>query len=162
MQGAGVSWKGPHSFLMLVEEVKVVEESVEPLSLPSTPERALVAFVDALCFGDLNLAASYIARDACILNPDATLTCNRQEIRAILARLIAMGLQIQAELRSMFQLGDVALCSERWRMRFETNHNGPREQTSRATVVLRFIDDRWKLLLLAPWGFGDTPHTDLS
>ncbi len=133
----------------------MVEVPLESPPLPSTPEQALCSFAEALDSSDLDAAVLCFARDAGFLTRDATLIHGREEIRAILAQLIAMRLQVQVEQRSMLPLGDVALSSERWRMRFAAPDGAPFEQTSRATVVLRRIEDRWKLLLAAPWGLGD-------
>lgn len=132
----------------------MVHLSLKPPPLPSTPEQALLSFVEALDSCDLDAAAVCLARDACFLTRDATLIHGREEIRGILAQLIAMRFKVQVEQRSMLPLGDVSISSERWKMRVATADGASFEQTSQATVVLRRIDDCWKLLLAAPWGFG--------
>jgi ketosteroid isomerase-like protein len=144
---------------MLPDRLLATEEVRGHLSLgspplPSTPEQALRSFAEALGSCDLDAATYCFARDACFLTRDATLIHGREEIRGILAQLIAMRLQVQVEQRSMLPLGDVALSSERWRMRFGAA--APFEQISQATIVLRLIENRWKLLLAAPWGFATT------
>ncbi len=144
------------------EELKMVEVGVEPRSVASTPEQTMLSFSEALGSRDLDAAAFCFARDASFLTRDATLIHGREEIRGILAQLIAMCLQVQVEQRSMLPLGDVALSSERWRMRFATPAGAPFEQTSRATIVLRRIEDRWKLLLAAPWGFGGAAEVGVT
>ncbi|HVC06507.1 MAG TPA: nuclear transport factor 2 family protein [Solirubrobacterales bacterium] len=138
----------------LTEEVRVLDLSPAPSILPSAPERALVAFVDALCSGDLAAAASSLARDACFLTPDATVIHGRQEIRATLAQLIQMRPQIQIELRKILPVGDVALSAERWTMRLDAADSSSFVRTSNSVVLLRRLESAWKLMIVAPWGFG--------
>ncbi len=119
----------------------------------STPESASLDFAEALSAGDLDTAASYFARDACFLTPDATAIWGREEIRAVLAQLIGMRLQIRVDLRNLLTIGDIALSSERWTMRFEAADGTSFTQTSRSTAALRLIESQWKLLIAAPWGW---------
>jgi Ketosteroid isomerase homolog len=122
-------------------------------SLPSTPERATLAFAEAQNAGDLDAAASFFARDACFLTPDATVIRGREEIRAVLAQLIASCAQIQVEGQSMLRAGEVALSIQRWTMRSH-GVGAPFVQTSSSTVLLRHLERTWKLLIVAPWGLG--------
>jgi ketosteroid isomerase-like protein len=144
----------PSDHPTLTEEVRVLDLSSAPSMLPSAPERALVAFVDALCSGDLAAAAQGFARDACFLTPDATVIHGRQEIRATLAQLIQMRPQIQIELRKILPVGDVALSAERWTMRLDAADRSSFVRTSNSVVLLRRLESAWKLMIVAPWGFG--------
>lgn len=121
--------------------------------LSTTPERASLAFAAALGAGDHHLAASCFARDACFLTPDATVIRGRDEIRDILAQLIAMRLEVRVELRSILTVGDIALSSERWTTRLDGAEVDSLVQTSRSTSVLKRVEDGWKLLIAAPWGW---------
>ncbi len=122
-------------------------------SLPATPERATLAFVEAQNAGELDAAASFFARDACFLTPDATAIRGREEIRAVLAQLIASSAKIRVEGQSMLTAGEMALSTQRWTMR-SGGVEAPFVQTSNATVLLRRLERTWKLLIVAPWGLG--------
>jgi ketosteroid isomerase-like protein len=119
----------------------------------STPEQVTLAFVAAHNAGELDTAASFFARDACFLTPDATAIRGREEIRAVLAQLIASRAEIQVEDQSMLTAGEMALSTQRWTMR-SGGASAPFVQTSNATVLLRRLECSWKLAILAPWGLG--------
>jgi ketosteroid isomerase-like protein len=122
-------------------------------ALPESPERATLAFVAAQNAGELDAAASFFARDACFLTPDATAIRGREEIRGVLAQLIASSAKIQVEGQSMLTAGEMALSTQRWTMR-SGGIDAPFVQTSNATVLLRRLECSWKLAILAPWGLG--------
>ena len=122
-------------------------------ALPESPERATLAFVEAQNAGELDMAASLFARDACFLTPDATAIRGRDEIRSVLAQLIASSAKIRIEDQSMLTAGEMALSIQRWTMR-SGGIDAPFVQTSNATVLLRRLERTWKLAILAPWGLG--------
>jgi len=123
------------------------------MSPHDTPERAALSFANAQNAGDLDVATSCFARDACFITPDATAIRGRAEIRAILAQLNASSVQIQIEGQSTLKAGEVALSIQRWTMR-SCGVGAPFVQTSSATVLLRRLESSWKLMILAPWGLG--------
>ncbi len=133
--------------------VRLPEAMPQAASLPDTPERATLAFVEAQNGGNLDAAASFFARDACFLTPDATAIRGREEIRAVLAQLIASRAKIQVEGQSMLTAGEMALSVQRWTMR-SGGVGTPFAQTSSSTVLLRRLECSWKLLIVAPWGLG--------
>lgn len=118
-----------------------------------SPEQVSLTLVAALGAEDSHAAAACFARDACFLTPDATVIRGRPEIRDILAQLIAMRFEIEVEMRTMLRIGDTALNSERWTTRLGGAEGPPLVQVSRSTAVLRQLDDGWKLLVAAPWGW---------
>jgi ketosteroid isomerase-like protein len=123
-----------------------------PTATAVRPEEVPVALAKALNFGDLEAAAGCFARDACFMTPDRTMVCGRDEVRPLLAQLIAMRLTARVELIRMHVVGDTALGSERWTMRFDTGNGSPLGRTSESTVLLRQVEGDWKILIAAPWG----------
>jgi uncharacterized protein (TIGR02246 family) len=112
------------------------------------------AFAAALSAGDLEAASACFARDACLITPDATTIRGRQSIRAILYQLIAMRPSATLEQRSLLVAGEVAIASEDWTIRIDAADGTPFAQSSVSTAVLRRVEDRWKLQISAPWGWG--------
>jgi uncharacterized protein (TIGR02246 family) len=110
------------------------------------------AFVSAVNRGDLDGAAECFANDACLLTPDATAIRGRQEIRPILAQLIARESRIEVLASSFLAAGEVALASERWAMSSAGPEGRTFEQCLTPTLVLRMAEGRWKLAVAAPWG----------
>jgi uncharacterized protein (TIGR02246 family) len=108
----------------------------------------------ALTAGDLSLAASQFTREACFATPDATVVRGRDEIRAILAQLIARQCSVAVADRSVMVTGEVALGSERWTIRSRGTGETPFVQTSKALWVCRRSEGAWKLAIAAPWGGG--------
>lgn len=119
-----------------------------------TPEQAVRAFAVALGSGDLDAAVGCFARDGCFVTPDSTAIRGREDIRAILAQMLAGCLWIGIEARGMLTAGDVALGSERWTIGSNGAGRAPFERTSNSTVVARRIEGTWKLAIVAPWAEG--------
>lgn len=116
--------------------------------------RINLTFAFALTSGDLELAAGCFAREGCLITPDATAIHGRDNIRPVLAQLIATRIEIEVQLSNAVGGGGVAIASERWRVRFGVA-GGRRVQTIHPTFVLHRIDSAWKLAIAAPWGWAD-------
>ncbi len=130
--------------------------------LINLPGKASIALAEAIAAEDLDMAADCFARDACFITPDATLTSGRDGIRPILAQLIGAGAQIEIEASSMILAGEVAVGVERWCIRFRGVNGTPLRQTPpESLVVIRRIQDRWRLAIAAPWGFGNAQSPTL-
>jgi ketosteroid isomerase-like protein len=61
------------------------------------------------------------------------------------------------ESSTVLAAGDVALACERWVVRSGEAKGSRLEQVFSATLVLRFIEERWKLAIVAPWGWVRRP-----
>jgi ketosteroid isomerase-like protein len=120
---------------------------------PVDRPQACFAFVHTLNAGDLNRATACFARDACLITPDATAIYGRDRIRPILAQLIARRTEIAVESSTVLTAGDVALARERWAVRSNGVEGSRLEQTFSSTLILKRIEDRWKLAIVAPWGW---------
>lgn len=118
------------------------------------PTASTVSFAAAINAADLQAATHCFTRDACLITPDATAIRGRAEIRPILAQLIAMESKIEVKASSMLVAGEVALGSERWRICSAGMKGMVFERNSDPTLVLRYLEDVWKLAIATPWGWG--------
>jgi len=109
--------------------------------------------VQALNRGELDLAASCFARDGCLVTPDATAIYGRERIREVLAQMVIRRTEIQVELSSSVGIGEVLLIHQRWRISSGERRGERCEQVSDAVLVVRRIEERWKLSIAAPWGY---------
>jgi ketosteroid isomerase-like protein len=116
-----------------------------------TPRESTRALAASISRGDLDSAARCFAKDACLLTPDATAVRGREEIKPILHQLIVTGSQIEVQDSSIVLAGEVALGSERWIVTSAGSEGSPFTRTLTPTVVLRQIEEVWKLAVAMPW-----------
>lgn len=115
------------------------------------PCLALPALISA---ANLEAASACFTRDACLLTQDATAIHGREHIRPLLAQLIARRTRIAVEQSTLLSAGDVALVRERWTIQIDAAEGARFEQSCSPTLVLRRVEERWKLALVAPWGWA--------
>lgn len=128
------------------------------LLLPPTRRGATcLSLPELLSAGDLEGATACFARDACLLTQDATAIHTRERIRPVLAQLIARRTRIEVEQCCVLPAGEVALATERWTIAIEGTEGARFEQSCTPTLILQRIEERWKLALVAPWGWGGAP-----
>lgn len=118
------------------------------------PRSTCSTFPAHLNAGKLDAATACFAKDACLLTQDVTAIHDREHIRPLLAQLIARRTKISVTLRNLLVAGDVALVRERWEMALDGVEGSRFTQHCAATLVLNRIEGQWKLVLLAPWGWG--------
>lgn len=111
-------------------------------------------FAEALSAGDLDAAADCFARDGCLVTPDATAIYGRERIREVLAQMVRRRTEIRVELSSSIGVGEVVLLQQRWRIRSGDRPGECFDQKSDAILVVRQIEEAWKLAIAAPWGYG--------
>lgn len=121
---------------------------------PSSTSIACLALPKLLGAGDLNLAAACFTRDACLLTPDATAIHGRDHIRPVLAQLIARHVRIEVEQRNILEAGEVAFARERWLVNAEGSAASHFEDTCTPLLVLKQIENSWKIAIAALWGWG--------
>jgi len=119
----------------------------------ASPTRSCISFARALSSGDLDQAAAWFARDACLVTPDATAIHGRERIRPVLAQMVARRTEIRVELSSTVAAGEVILAQQRWRV-WAGSPDARIEQTLNAILILRQVEGVWKLSIAAPWGYG--------
>lgn len=125
--------------------------------LHSRRSLACLSLPELLSAGDLEGATSCFARDACLLTQDATAIHTRDGIRPVLAQLIARHTRIEVEQRCVLSAGDIGLATERWTIEIDGTEGSRFEQTCTPTLILHRIEERWKLGVVAPWGWGSAP-----
>jgi ketosteroid isomerase-like protein len=122
---------------------------------PSQSRSASLDFPTHLNAGRLDAATACFARDACLLTRDATAIHSRERIRPLLAQLISRRAQIAVETSNALIAGDVAFARERWTIAIDGVEGSRFEQLSEPDLILHRIEGKWKLALLAPWGWGE-------
>jgi ketosteroid isomerase-like protein len=116
-----------------------------------------LSFPELLSAGNLEGAAACFAREGCLLTQDATAIYTRERIRPVLAQLIARKAQIEVEERNLLPAGDIAMAVERWTISFDGVEGSRFEQACTPTLILQRIEEQWKLVVVAPWGWGSAP-----
>lgn len=120
-----------------------------------SPREALTRFLAALREGDQETAVACLTRDACFVTPDSTVIRGRLDIAAILAQLGTLGMELEANPRgSALIAGDTALSSESWIVRSRGEGAEQLVQTFLTRSVSVRVEGEWKLLIVAPWGWG--------
>ena len=117
-----------------------------------TPRESTRAFANSISRGDLDAAAHCFAKDACLITPDSTAVRGREEIKPILHQLIVAGSQIEVQDSSIVLAGEVALCTERWQVTSAGSEGTPFTRTLTPTMVMRQVEEVWKLAVAMPWG----------
>lgn len=105
--------------------------------VPVAPAYASRVFTSELERRDLRAATAALTRDACFLTRDATAINGREEIRVVLAQLIARRPLFQIEPYSLLSLGDLVLARERWTMHFQVEAAAPLREATNTTLLLR-------------------------
>lgn len=105
-----------------------------------------------MSIGNLAAATACFARDASFLTPDATTIRGRDDIRAVLAQLVAMRSQIHIDMQSTLRAGEIALVTGRWTIRLPIKA-APFAQSASACFVVHRIEGSWKAVIAAPWGW---------
>lgn len=131
--------------------------TVTATATPSKPSEAVEGFLALLEAGDLAALANSLCRDACFLTQDATTIQGRESIAALLAQLQESGLRVTSLTSHSLWLGDFALVTTRWKLHLPAQPR-PLLQTTEAMLALARREGRWKLLLIAPWGWPGSRH----
>lgn len=127
------------------------------LTPPTRRGAACLSFPELLSAGDLEAATACFAREACLLTQDATAIHTRERIRPVLAQLIARHIRIEVEQCCVLPAGDIALATERWTISLDGAEGSRFEQPCTPTLILHQVEERWKLAVVAPWGWGSAP-----
>jgi ketosteroid isomerase-like protein len=101
--------------------------------------------------GDLKRAGSFLTRDACFVTPDRTSIHGRAEIREALAQLASSTVGIEVLASLVLRAGEVAVVSERWGLTSADPQGEAYVQETNSTIVLRRLEEGWKLAIVAPW-----------
>jgi ketosteroid isomerase-like protein len=107
-----------------------------------------------LSAGDLEGVGACLARDACLLTPDATAVHGREAVRRVLAQLIAADVRIEVECSRVLVAGDTALSREHWTVTSNSVDGTRVTGLLRPTLSLQRIEGAWKVAVLVLWGWG--------
>ena len=125
---------------------------LEPPPRSGGPEEVADALVASLSGGRLRGATACFSRDACLITPDSTAVHGRDDIRRLLAQLIAREVRIEVLLRTELRAGEVVLSRQRWLVHSQGADGSGYTQDLNATLVLREVEESWKVAIAAPWG----------
>ena len=123
-----------------------------PAPQMAQPVMALHGFIAAVSANELPSAAAFFTREGCLITPDGTAVHGRPGIAGVLAQLTARHTQIEVEQVVVRGAGDVAFASGRLTMHSDGPDGGRFEQSCDLSLVLRRVEARWKIAILAPWG----------
>ena len=125
------------------------------LAAPPAERMACLALPKLIGSGNLAAATSCFARDACLITPDATAIHDREHIRPVLAQLVARHIRIEVEHSNVLVAGDVAFVREHWRITARGATGSHYEQSCSPSMVLKRVEDSWKVSIAALWGWAD-------
>jgi ketosteroid isomerase-like protein len=114
------------------------------------PDEVAAGFGAALRSGDVELAGTLLARQACVVTPDSTVIEGRPAVADFLRQFVQMTGELTIDQRSMLTAGEVALGRESWSLVVGGGTNAVR-RTTRATIVLSRIEGAWKIAVVDPW-----------
>ncbi|MBS1675992.1 MAG: DUF4440 domain-containing protein [Actinobacteria bacterium] len=110
-----------------------------------------LAFGDALRRHDAAAAHAQLEPGARLLTADGTEVSDPESIGFVLAQLTAPGSRLDIAPRRTIVNGDVALCTQGWRLRAASDRPCF-ERASSAFFLLRRSGLRWRIAIAAPWG----------
>jgi hypothetical protein len=119
------------------------------------PEAVIDRLVASLNGARLQEATRLFARDGCFVTPDSTLIRGREDVGSALGQLVSIGFQVQLHLRAAVTVAGVALVSDQWTTTLRGGSGGELRQGTRGTALVGRIEDCWRLLLVAPWGWAE-------
>jgi ketosteroid isomerase-like protein len=133
-----------------------MEAEMKTDTLVSAPPRriACLALPKLIKSGNLDAATACFARDACLLTPDTTAIHGREHIRPLLAQLISRRVQIEVGQSNVLVAGDVAYVRELWQVSARVAAGAPYEHSCDPSLVLKRIEDSWKISIATLWGWG--------
>lgn len=120
----------------------------------ATPTEVSLQFAAAVSAGDLDTAAGLFAEDACFLTAEGQVVNGREAIREVLARLLAARPAMSVEIGRMLVTPGGAVGSEHWTMTFPSADGSRVEWSGTSTVIFCRSEERWEILIDAPWGLG--------
>lgn len=113
------------------------------------PDRALKVFTRRLAEGNVTAAAGCFTRDACLITADRTEVHGREGVAGLLAQLVASHTEVEVDQLVIREAGGIALAGGRWTMRSDGPDGSRFVQASEPTVVLRYVENVWKIAIVA-------------
>lgn len=127
-------------------------DQAQPAPAEAGPEPALAAFAAAIESRRLDEAVAQLAEDARFVTPDGTVVSGALQLRGMIRQVLAMPSSISIAPERAIELGQTAIATQVWAMRFQGGDGVPLDRTSTATLALRRSRAGWRISLVAPWG----------
>jgi len=119
---------------------------------PQSPATVSDSFVTAINAGDLTGALALYRDDAVMLAPDGGQARGTKAISDLLAGIISMQVQMTTRIKSVIEIGDIAVAAEEWTMRLRGPDGTTTDQGGQSFVLFTREHAGWRFLLDAPWG----------
>jgi uncharacterized protein (TIGR02246 family) len=123
----------------------------------ATPATLLSAFLSAVNAHDLDAAVALWREDAAIVQADGEALRGRDAVARALRALIDSRFEIDTEVASIVEAGDVALISGTLTISGESEDGRRFSHSSSSVVIYRRDSDGWRIALDAPWGLPLAP-----
>jgi ketosteroid isomerase-like protein len=118
---------------------------------PASADYAVYSLLGAIGAGTLDGAVACFTREGCLVTPDGTAVHGRDGIRSLISQMIASRTEIEVEQLVLRRAGDVVLGTGRMTMRFSGPEGSRVTRVCEPMVVLRLVEEWWKVAILAPW-----------
>lgn len=119
-----------------------------PQTAPASALQTAIGIARALVGGDAGTALGHFGPGARLLTADGTEVSGRGAIGAVLTQLTAPAQRLEILPSRTLVAGDVALCTESWRL-ISAAAVKSYERASTATLVLQRSDEHWRILIAA-------------
>jgi uncharacterized protein (TIGR02246 family) len=117
-----------------------------------SPDGVIRRFSELLNAGDVEGALALYEPEATFVSEPGHWVTGANEIRAALQRFAALEPELDGEIESVRQAGEIALVINRWSLRGRAPE-GPVEMGGRSADVLRRQrDGSWRVVIDDPWG----------
>jgi len=121
-----------------------------------SPQQLSQNLAAALNDRDLAQATACFTRQACLVTPSDTVVRGREAIKPVLWQLITAATEIEVQHLGTLGTDELALSYERWTFRSKADAAQTFSHTPTATLMMRWLEEGWKLEIAAPWGWPQT------
>jgi ketosteroid isomerase-like protein len=116
------------------------------------PGETVFDFTRALLGGDMEAAASCFSPLARLLTPDGTEISGRSAIGQLLGQLVTPDQRLEIRTGRILRADSVALCNQFWTRTSRAVAVEGFESATTARLVLQRQEQRWPIMIAAPWG----------
>lgn len=118
-----------------------------------TPKDLLNSQVEEFNKGNTNFLMTLYERDVCFASKPGQVVKDLESIRRTLQDFIGKGAKLEAGVKRVLQVGNLALLITEWSLNGTEPDGRIFNLTDRGTVVLRRqSDDTWLMVIENPWG----------
>lgn len=121
------------------------------VSAERSPLQVAIGFAHCLLHRDPSAAQAHLGLGARVLTADGTEVSGAAAVGEILTQLTSPGLDLEILPGRTIVNHEVALCTQSWRLT-AAGSSPLYQRASKATLVLGLEDERWRILILSPWG----------